>query len=694
MQHPVFSDWKESNNIEDFIKSVCTSDLPIIKNGNYEFYNVAAAFDIETTSFVSTRMEKCGIMYAWTLGIGRNIILGRTWEDFISICNMLRKTLNLSNVKRLIIYVHNLPYEFQFFRKWFVWDKVFAVDKRKPVYAITDGIEFRCSYILSGLSLANVAKSLKFHTIQKLTGDLNYSLLRHTHTPLTDAEKSYCLHDVIIVIYYIEETMQKDGNIAKIPLTKTGYVRRFCRDACFKGIDGKSYWKRKKYREYISKLTLEPDEYLQLKRAFMGGFTHANSFIVDKVIDDVTSYDFTSAYPAVMIAEQFPIEKAEKVEIKSKEQLEKCLKYYCCLFDCRFEKLTHKIKYEHYISRSRCFGVKGDVCDNGRIVKAEELFTTITEQDFMIIRDMYTWKNCEIYNFRRYKKGYLPTDFVKAILKLYHDKTVLKGVEGMEDIYMLSKAMLNSAYGMICTDIVREVHEYKWDWKDSAPNLSDEIRKYNADKNRFLFFPWGVWVTAYCRRNLYTAILLVGTDYCYSDTDSVKVVNADAHKEYFEKYNSIITNKVQKALKYHGIDFDEAIPKTQDGIPKMLGVWDFDGQYAHFKSLGAKRYLTQDYNGNYKMTVAGLGKEAGLEYLLDEYGDELFDAFTQGLYVPKGKTGKMIHSYIDTPRRGIITDYLGESCDYMELSAVHLDEADYTLDFSESFVKYLKGVWG
>ena len=32
-------------------------------------------------------------------------------------------------------------------------------------------------------------------------------------------------------------------------------------------------------------------------------------------------------------------------------------------------------------------------------------------------------------------------------------------------------------------------------------------------------------------------------------------------------------------------------PKTIKGETKTLGVWDFDGFYTDFKTLGAKRYI-------------------------------------------------------------------------------------------------------
>ncbi|MFV3037545.1 hypothetical protein ACNI5A_30920, partial [Klebsiella pneumoniae] len=69
--------------------------------------------------------------------------------------------LELCPKKRIIIYVHNLAYEFQFFREMLDWEKVFSIDLRKPIYGVTKtGLEFRCSYLLSGYSLAKLGEQL------------------------------------------------------------------------------------------------------------------------------------------------------------------------------------------------------------------------------------------------------------------------------------------------------------------------------------------------------------------------------------------------------------------------------------------------------------------------------------------------------------------------------------------------------
>ena len=142
--------------------------------------------------------------------------------------------------------------------------------------------------------------------------------------------------------------------------------------------------------------------------------------------------------------------------------------------------------------------------------------------------------------------------------------------------------MVNAMYGMTVTDIVRDELTYIEDWGKQTPDFEEAINKYNSDNSRFMFFPWGVWVTAYARRNLFTGIFEFKEDYVYSDTDSIKGTNMDLHKEYIEKYNRTITTMLEKALDFHGIDQESIRPKTINGKEKPLGVWDFEEPYKIF----------------------------------------------------------------------------------------------------------------
>ena len=489
------------NDIFSIMSEVVSTDGAGFEKSNKKvsYYNIPCSFDIEVTSFkVNTPdgEQKTAIMYIWTFGIFGRVIIGRTWADFVTMIQSISNILALDDTHRLIVGVHNLAYEFQFMRKYFNWNKVFSIDSRKPIYAVTDnGIEFRCTYLLSGYSLAKLADNLQTYDIKKLSGDLDYTKPRHSKTPITDEELAYCINDCKIVMAYLMEEIERNGGISKIPLTKTGYVRNYCRNSCFyePNIPKKKSHKRQRYKELMWGMVLEPSEYEQLKRAFQGGFTHANAFYSGKIVEDVTSYDFTSSYPTVMIAERFPISAGELYTPKDKADFEENLQLYCCLFDVEFTGLMASEWYENYISESRCWGLNKPVVNNGRVVSADLLYTTITETDFLIIRNMYTWDSMRIRNFRRYKKDYLPTDFVKAILKLYHDKTTLKGVDGKEAEYLNSKEMLNSCYGMAVTDIVRPEYIYTDEWEEpQTPDLEKAIADYNKNGGRFLFYPWGV----------------------------------------------------------------------------------------------------------------------------------------------------------------------------------------------------------
>ena len=668
----------------------------ITDNKGTSYINVECGFDIETTS-TKIEGEKFAFMYVWLfgLGYGKPVYYGNTWQEFSDFCKDLSSNFELSETHRLTVYIHNLGYEFQFMRKYFNWVNVFSASERKPIKALTDlGIEFKCSYILSGYSLANVAKNLSKHTIKKLTGDLDYSLVRTPQTPLTDDEKNYCINDIQIILAYINEQIEICSNIAQIPNTNTGRVRKFVRDNCFyKQPNGEKggYRQYAKYNRIMQDLTLDNDTYKQLKRAFMGGFTHANANYTGKVIENVSSIDFTSSYPSVMISEQFPMTRFKPVKVKTIKELEKILSRHAVIFDVQFMNIKPRITQETYLSESKCRNIINPVINNGRIFSADSITTTLTEIDYSIMKQCYTWENIAVSNVKYAIKNYLPKAIIFSVLDLYQKKTELKDVTGYEVEYLLSKGMLNSIYGMTVTDIVKPLITYQTDWGAETLNITDEITKYNESKNRFLYYAWGIWITAYARRNLWTGILATGNDYIYSDTDSLKILNYEKHKPYIEHFDNQIINKMVEMCNYYNFDLDLLAPVTKKGVEKIIGIWDLDGHYKRFKTLGAKRYLYEDDNGLH-LTVAGLSKQNGVNYMLEKCDNDhakVFDMFNDDLFIPSDRTGKMTHTYIDHELTFLITDYLGNTSEITALTGVHLENCEFTLSISNQFKTFL-----
>lgn len=383
--------------------------------------------------------------------------------------------------------------------------------------------------------------------------------------------------------------------------------------------------------------------------------------------------------------------KAKLVEsIASDEELFAYLNNYCCMFDVTLNNVTPKVDNDHPISASKLIHEEGVVKDNGRVIFADSLTVSVTEQDFFVIQEFYNWDwdTMEIANFRIYEKGYLPTAFVKAILKLYKDKTVLKGIEEELVNYMISKNMLNAAYGMIVTDIVREIIEYENDlFQSTKPDLEEAIKKYNNSVKRFLYYPWGVWVTSYARANLFSGILACGNDYVYSDTDSIKVLNPEQHMTYIERYNEQVTEKLKRAAEFHKIDPAEFSPLNKKGTPKPIGVWDFEGVYDRFKTVGAKRYMYEQ-EGEYHLTVAGVNKEKAMDYILKNYANP-FDGLDEGLVVPGDYSGRLLLDYCnDEGCSGVVTDYLGIQGEFSELSYIHMEPTTYELTYSMDYKAY------
>lgn len=668
-------------------------------NKKVTYLNIESAFDIETTSYISNG-EKSAFMYIWMfgMGLGKEIFYGRTWEEFLDLCERLQHYFGLNENRRLVIYIHNLGYEFQFMCKYFNWENVFAVNERKPIKALCSyGIEFRDSYILSGYSLANTAKNLTTHKVRKMEGDLDYSLIRHQSTQLTEKELGYCSNDIEIILAYINEQIAQYEDITKIPLTNTGRVRKYVKDACYYTSSNHRKSNRGKYQRYrqiMTDLTLDKATYIQLKRAFMGGFTHSNPNHTGKTLENVSSIDLTSSYPTVMLADKFPMSRAKKLNITKVDELKKAMSLYCLVFDLKLEGLRNTLKYESYISESKCFKMVKPVINNGRVYDAEMIQTTITDVDFNIIEKVYEWDKISIANVRGFVKAYLPKSIIESILNLYKDKTTLKGVEGKEVEYLLSKGMLNSVYGMCVTDVVKDEHVFNETWGIERVDVDEKIDEYNKSKNRFLFYPWGIWVTAYARRNLWTAILNIGDDYIYSDTDSIKMLNFDKHKEYVEKYNKHIGKKLADMMEHYKLNVELLAPKTIQGKAKPLGIWEFEGNYSHFKTLGAKRYLVKE-NGEFHLTVAGLSKKNGINHMVNICGgdtEQVFNIFNDDLYIPANKTGKMTHTYIDTEKEMFVVDYDGVQERVLTLSGIHLEPCDFTLSISEQYNQFLRAI--
>ena len=679
--------------IKQLIKGIGDNDfIPDLKakaslHKDIDVLNKAISFDIETTSY-NDNGNKVGIMYLWGMTMNDVNIVGRNWQQFIDLINGLQSALELDESKQIIIWVHNLGFEMSWLCKLFKFDDVFATAPHKPITARTGGIVFRDSYILSGLSLADTAKNYDL-PIEKLVGDLDYSLVRTPLTEITNQEMEYLINDIDIVYYYIQQQMEIYKYIPVIPLTNTSRVRNLLRDKCLNITkpSGKKV-NNVPYVNLMNNLEMNEEEYQKLMEAYWGAFCHSNFRNSDKVLDNVTSLDEASAYPFALCSRKYPMGPARKVDVNSLtfEELNEYLFNGLSLVGIEAENIL-SVAYDDFLSSDRCY--TEDACvHNGRIHAAGYVSTFMTNIDFKIFLNSYEFDNFAITEIYVYDDvDYLPKEFLDVVLSLYENKTKLKGIKEKKAMYNLYKAMLNAIYGCLCQKYDMQYNGLNDDgeWVQKEKDLTKAIKKINTSKAKFGDLRWGVFCTAYARENLWESIFECGEDYCYSDTDSCKTLNYERHKEWFNNYNKKCQNMTDVCLTYRGLDPERARPNG-----KQLGCWCYEGTYDKFKTIGAKRYLTET-NNELELTCAGVGKTGGTNYLSQLSNP--FETFEDGIIFPASYSGKTISTYTGE-RKGTVIDYTGKSYDYHELSSLHIENTDCTISLVEDFKNELNKLKG
>lgn len=604
---------------------------PLLKNrrGNpggkkRHYIGITTAFDIETTLLDDVTQS---VMYIWQWQFGEDYtVIGRTWDEFLDLQKRIKAVL--PEDRWLVVYVHNLSYEFQFLKGIYTFfpDDVFAVASRKVVKCDMWGcFEFRCSYKLTNMSLKLfTSKMMVKH--QKLSGDeFNYSVKRYPWTELSEEELEYCINDVLGLVEAVNALMARDGDtLQTIPMTSTGYVRRNAKRAMKDG---------SVHHNFVYSILPDIETYRALREAFRGGNTHANRYYAGDIVENVHSADRSSSYPAVIANCEYPM--SAFIPILKKDlnpgYISRCItvRHKALLLRIGIRNLRLRDPYWGcpYLSKDKCRNIHKavDTEDNGRILEAEYLETTITDIDLKIIMEEYQGEIIFLQGwYASYKK--LPLPLIKEVIKYYKDKTELKGVKGQEIFYDLAKALLNALYGMMAQDPVKHnlIFQQIGDWEEDT-TLSDEEILGRSNAKAFLAYQWGVWVTAHSREALERGIRLVhdteGADFVYCDTDSVKYTGSVD----WSGYNA---DRIAECIE------SGAYATDPSGVTHYMGVFETEDlkdtgyAYRYFKTLGAKKYAYVEREGEgVHCTIAGVNKKKGGAEL-DKHGG--LSAFNEG----------------------------------------------------------------
>lgn len=610
------------------------------------------SFDIETTNIDE---QKSAYMYIWQFGFYDSVYIGRTWEDFRLLLEKIPEVLP-DGIK--IIFVHNLSFEMTFLlprlELWGLLKKVTAKDPHNVLKVeLNNGIEFRDSYALSGMPLSLLAKN--YTKTQKLSGDLDYKKLRNSTTPLTSKELQYCINDVVVLSEYAEYLHGiYTKHRKRIPLTITGIVRQYVKRESH-GIKCAELYppNRDAYNHVMTWL-------------FRGGYTHANTRDCDVILKNVKSYDLTSAYPSVMLQRRFPctpFKLLEENEI-STYMYNPCKCWYG-LFELSYitKKTPHAYESKHKIITS-----EHAVFENGRLTYARKIVVLLTDVDFKIYNRFYNFEITRVCAVWGAKSDYLPWYLRKSVINFYSDKkklkAELKSYTGDENGYndlsrklLTVKGQLNSLYGMCVTRLNFDNYNFvdgEWVVENNAVDYETEIKK------QFLSPFWGIWVTAYVRDIITGA--LVSCNGVYSDTDSIKGQIEDTTE-----------------LERHNAECIEINERLYPNFPEVhdIGLFDYEGEYPFFKTLGAKRYCYVDEKHAPHITVAGLPKSIVHHF---ENNVQMFKKFQDDMYFIDVKNA---HYYAG--ENTAIVD--GEKMH--EFSSCYICETSFRMTITDDFMRQI-----
>lgn len=720
-----------TKNVTKLIKKLKTTEVKKYHNQNY--YNIPACFDSETTAIKNTKGETIACYdVLWQIAID-NIALFVT--DGVQCVKALRKISSASCGKKLIIYCHNLDYDFSFLCNYLSKEDItdyFIIRNKISKIILWENIEIRDSLMLTGGSLDKAVIEFlgKDSIFRKKYGSWDYEKIRSRKWDYSDNEIVYAAYDV----FALNAVIAKISNIyhcsiAALAVTRTSFIARE-----IKNLKRKSEY----FNSYIYATNLTIDELRTAKASYYGGVAMVNPVYADILkLGDVTSWDIGSEYPWAMVSQLFPTGKIYHMEKASLEDLQTLCAYtdktqkerygFCAVMQLTDFRTKKEVPIPFSFSRDgiirKSVYAEDETYAGGRIVTASKLITYINDVDLQIVLKSSHFTSIKFVKIMYYKMRPLPTVWVESILTDYAKKTTLKGLPDKADEYTRSKININIQYGKQAQYPI--MSEYKLDsffecqkltQEEKGKTLEEELADYNTAKGRISNYLIAVYIASYGHAALYHGITFLGKDVILTDTDSVKGINGKQHEHKFTDYNRENENRLRFIGKYwHGWN-DEKInnlyfPKTQKGEIKPIGNYEsenYNSAGLPLRGIIAKRpkcyilFYTDGINLDIKYTVAGIAKSAIKDYIMEQDTSAsanqsiLFHAakFVENYTIPADKTRKLTKKRVIDQQPIRFKDAQNNWDDITNKSAIYLDPCTFALDgmaVDEMARLYLKG---
>ena len=570
--------------------------------------------DFETT----TDPNNCHV-WAWAVcevGNTTNMKIGTTIEEFIEWCS--NPDINCK------VYFHNLKFDGEFILNYLFkngYEHITDKRKRKSKTFMTtisdmglwyqfevifykkgshvNKVVFLDSLKLLPLSVKEIAKS--FHMeIQKL--EIDY----HSHnnlpygSPLTDIEREYIKHDILIVANAIEYfhkqglTKMTIGSCAMDEYKKLIRVKNF-----------KMFFPTPKFHDDV-------------KQSYRGGFTYLNPKFKEKTVKNGIVLDVNSLYPSVMYDCYLPY--GTPIFFKGKYENDPVFPLYTQMFRCMFTLKEGKIPT---IQIKYGMGFKA----NEYLTSSnnQEVVLCLNSVDLKLFFENYNVTNVEYLSGWKFKSS-------KGLFKDYIDKWSGIKIQSKKDknhgMYLIAKLFLNSLYGKFGTNNKVRSKVPKYDKESGLVSFQfGEVEERNG-----IYIAMASFITSYAREKTIRSAQKIMDNYnegksniefIYADTDSLHCLSPDF--------------KIPEGLEIHDT---------------KLGAWKFESKFNKARFLRQKCYIensTEDVlndNPDYelKITVAGMPVEC---YPHVNFKNFKIGAKYQGKKVPHIVPGGVVLEEID-----------------------------------------------
>lgn len=427
---------------------------------------------------------------------------GEDIDSFINYCSLINESSSF--------YFHNLKFDGEFIIHYLLTHGFVHVNEKKlgvnqfstiisdlnVFYCIK--VKFKEEVIISffdslkllNFSVEEVAKAFNL-SIKKL--EIDYKAKREKGHKITDEEKEYLSHDVMIMSLALEKMFEM--KITRMTIASN--AMNFFKDTISK----------KRFEEWFKPPLYDKD----LRQAYKGGFTYLNEIYRGKEVKEGIVLDVNSLYPSVMYYSPMPY--GEGIYFDGKYVPDKLYNLYIQNITCQFRIKKDMIPTIQIKNNLSFVPTEYLSSSNG-----ESINLTLTNVDLKLFLEHYDIYDVS-YNWGwKYKSS---TKIFKSYIDYWNELKVKATKEGNKPLRTIAKLMLNSLYGKFAASP---------EGRSKIPYLDNNIVKYKLselEERTAYYLPISIFITSWARDKTIRSAQAVYHRFIYADTDSLHLEGTD-----------------------------------------------------------------------------------------------------------------------------------------------------------------------